>query len=219
MNTKHHAAVVFSTLVLLAPFALVAQPPAPPAPPAPSADALTARLLELTPGGEDLSEQPSQSFQVHLLVADVGSGETSFEGLSKSAQKALVDLRDFLPFTTYRLLDFAWLRSSGYASAKMRGPEERLFRVSLRHRSPSEETGGQIFVSHFELSESSETPVADALRSRVMPQGAVVAPLARTPLISTSFRMEVGETVVVGTSRLDGERKALVVLLTAVPES
>jgi hypothetical protein len=35
------------------------------------------------------------------------------------------------------------------------------------------------------------------------------------PLIRTSFSMDVGETVVVGTSRLDGD-KALIVLLTAV---
>lgn len=38
---------------------------------------------------------------------------------------------------------------------------------------------------------------------------------ARRSLIDTSFRMDVGETVVVGTSRLQGD-KALIVLLTAV---
>jgi hypothetical protein len=36
-------------------------------------------------------------------------------------------------------------------------------------------------------------------------------------VIDTSFTMDVGETVVVGTSRLKGNGKALIALLTAVP--
>jgi hypothetical protein len=39
----------------------------------------------------------------------------------------------------------------------------------------------------------------------------------RRPVIDTSFRMDVGETVVVGTSRVKGGDKALIALLTAVP--
>jgi hypothetical protein len=42
-----------------------------------------------------------------------------------------------------------------------------------------------------------------------------VASVGGAPLIDTSFRMDVGETVVVGTSRLQGST-ALIVLLTAV---
>jgi hypothetical protein len=36
-------------------------------------------------------------------------------------------------------------------------------------------------------------------------------------VIDTSFSMDVGETVVVGTSRLRGGSRALIALLTAVP--
>ena len=36
-------------------------------------------------------------------------------------------------------------------------------------------------------------------------------------MIDTSFTMDVGETVVVGTSRLKANSKALIALLTAVP--
>jgi hypothetical protein len=36
-------------------------------------------------------------------------------------------------------------------------------------------------------------------------------------VIDTTFRMDVGETVVVGTSRLKGGSRALIALLTAVP--
>ena len=37
------------------------------------------------------------------------------------------------------------------------------------------------------------------------------------PLLETSFGMKAGETVVVGTAKLDGPSKALVVLLSALP--
>jgi hypothetical protein len=36
-------------------------------------------------------------------------------------------------------------------------------------------------------------------------------------IMNTSFTMDIGETVVVGTSRLKGNSKALIALLTAVP--
>jgi hypothetical protein len=39
----------------------------------------------------------------------------------------------------------------------------------------------------------------------------------RSSIIDTSFTMDVGETVVVGTSRLKGGTKAIIALLTAVP--
>ena len=41
------------------------------------------------------------------------------------------------------------------------------------------------------------------------------AAVGRRPVIDTSFTMDIGETVVVGTSRLKGD-KALIALLTAV---
>jgi chemotaxis response regulator CheB len=41
--------------------------------------------------------------------------------------------------------------------------------------------------------------------------------IVRASTIDTSFTMDVGETVVVGTSRLKGGTKALIALLTAVP--
>jgi hypothetical protein len=48
-------------------------------------------------------------------------------------------------------------------------------------------------------------------------RGGATAPLARSSFIDTSFTMDVGETVVVGTSRLRGGTKAIIALLTAVP--
>lgn len=48
------------------------------------------------------------------------------------------------------------------------------------------------------------------------PDGEDVSP---KDLLRTSFQLDSGETVVVGTSRLNGGDSALVVLVTAVPPS
>jgi hypothetical protein len=45
------------------------------------------------------------------------------------------------------------------------------------------------------------------------------AKASRSAVIDTSFTMDVGETVVVGTSRVAGGDKALIALLTAVPQN
>ena len=47
--------------------------------------------------------------------------------------------------------------------------------------------------------------------------GAPLAPQPLRPLLETSFGMKAGETVVVGTAKLDGPSKALVVILSALP--
>ena len=60
-----------------------------------------------------------------------------------------------------------------------------------------------------------ERRIAD-LRMRVE-RGGPRAQFARSATIDTSFTMDVGETVVVGTSRMKGGTKALIALLTAVP--
>jgi hypothetical protein len=46
-----------------------------------------------------------------------------------------------------------------------------------------------------------------------------IAAMKSRSIIDTSFTMDVGETVVVGTSRLAGGDKALIALLTAVPRT
>ena len=48
-------------------------------------------------------------------------------------------------------------------------------------------------------------------------KAAAIAPKSGATLIGTVFAIDVGETVVVGTSHLGGGQKALIALLTAVP--
>jgi hypothetical protein len=68
-----------------------------------------------------------------------------------------------------------------------------------------------------EKEKSSPDPAkTDALQAQMQQSRAsALARLQARAVIDTSFRMSLGETVVVGTSRLQGS-KALVVLLTAV---
>ncbi len=172
--------------------------------PAPRARSVFGQTPALAP---DSSDRPTYSFQISLLLADI-QGTGGFEGLSKNAQKALEDLRDFLPFKSYRLLDFAWLRTSSVSSARVQGPEGRDYELSL-HLGTQGQDSGQLHIARFDLRDTSTLNL-----------GADSGALHRTKsLISTSFGMEEGETVVVGTSRLEGDKRALVVLLTAVPTS
>ncbi|MEM7350579.1 MAG: hypothetical protein AAF657_07220 [Acidobacteriota bacterium] len=177
--------------------------------PAPRPRSLTSRAYAaaLAPV-PDAVNRKTYSFQVSLLLADTTNG-VEFEGLSKNAQKALEDLRDFLPFKSYRLLDFAWLRTSHRSSARVQGPEGKTYELKLQLGLEPNEDSDRLFVAGFDLSDTSRDPEPTN------------APLIRRQrsLISTSFGMQEGETVVVGTSRLEGDQRALVVLLTAVPTS
>jgi len=58
----------------------------------------------------------------------------------------------------------------------------------------------------------------EAQERQVERRVAAQARAGNRPVINTSFSMDVGETVVVGTSRLSGNSKALIALLTAVPQ-
>ncbi len=196
----------FPILLVLASLATTAL-----AQPAPKARAMAEAgrpVLSQVPVAPGAPERTTYSFQISLLLADV-EGDGTYEGLSKNAQKALEDLKDFLPFQSYRLLDFAWLRTSMRSSAQVKGPDGRTFQLSMHLGSWGDQSSGKIHISNFDLRETSGVNLD------------VEAGLLQAPqeLISTSFSMEEGETVVVGTSRLDGDQRALVVLLTAVPTS
>ena len=199
-------------LILLSAFAgsALAQTPAPTPSPAVRAYVEASRLptLAQVPNAPNAPDRPTYAFQISLLLAEI-DGSGSYEGLSNNARKALEDLRDFLPFDSYRLLDFAWLRTSVRSSARVKGPDGRTFRLTLNLGGWRDDETAKIYISNFDLRETTGTNLD------------VQNGLLRGPqeLISTSFGMEEGETVVVGTSRLDGDQRALVVLLTAVPAS
>ena len=140
------------------------------------------------------SAPPTQVFQLVLLAAGNKSNGPA-PTLSAGAQKALDDMKKFLPFTHYRMLDTALLRvtQNDVAHAQIAGFDPNRYTVAMRFRSGGTD-GKALFIDGFGLKEMND----------------------RT-LIQTSFSMNVGETVVVGTSSVGAEQDSLVAILTALP--
>jgi len=211
-----------------------------------------------------------QGFSVVLVLGDLQGGPIT-DNIPQAARKALADMKDFLPYKSYRLLDSAWILGSRNLSARMRGADDQEYGLSLT-AGPSRDDPKPLYLT-FQLRDT-DTPkpgtvstdveparvrqVADQLvaerfkieqqlqnlQERLGPShpdvvrmkarladlnrelsetGVRDAAFAKRAgnccLISTGFTMDIGETVVVGTSRLRGGDKALIALLTAVPRS
>lgn len=207
------AAVVASHALAFAQPAPAPSPMATPATaPAPSA---RPRAAPETPAPEGRrAGDRTFTFQLVLLVAD-SQGGSRFENVPANAQKALDDVKGFLPYTNYRLLDLAWIRSSRNAEAQIAGPDGRSLSASLRFFSDAADPD-RIDVQRLVIVEAPKPPLLlEAPRSDGAPTA--LAPQPLRPLLETSFGMRAGETVVVGTAKLDGPSKALVVLLSALP--
>src|SRR5688572_2828944 len=75
-----------------------------------------------------------QGYSVVLLLGDM-KGADAIDSVPHSARKALTDLKDFLPYKNYRLLDSQWaLCCSGSAPAltRLRGPDDAEYELELR---------------------------------------------------------------------------------------
>lgn len=225
-----------------------------------------------------------QGFSVVLVLGDLQGGTTS-DNVPAAARKALTDMKDFLPYKSYRLLDVQWTLccSRGQNTSvvsRLRGADGQEYELSLstsvvedrdrlgvrfqlREPSASYSDAGaapsevivelEREVTRLEEQLESATKNAQSraeiglgrpadqdqniqeLRSKVA-QMEIRLARARSEqrrsslqsrsakggssraVIDTSFAMDVGETVVVGTSRVAGGDKALIALLTAVPQ-
>ncbi len=147
--------------------------------------------------------------QVVLLVGKI-TGASAMKNVPANTHKALEDIRGFLPFKSYEHLDTSLIRSNGNARGLLKGPNGTEYILGLSFRTAREKNKEILIFQRFHLSEGSRVP-------DVASTGPGVAPRSRPDIISTSFSVEVGETIVVGTSRLNGGEEALIVLLTAIP--
>lgn len=136
----------------------------------------------------------TQSFQLVLLGAGNKPNGPS-PTLSPGAQKALADIQGFLPFKHYRLLDVALVRvnQEDVAQAQVAGLGAYPYNLALRFRAGGED-GKKLFIDGFNLEDEKDNN-----------------------LIQTTFVMDAGETVVVGTSSVPTLEEALVAILTALP--
>jgi len=212
-----------------------------------------------------VGELGPQGYSVVLVLGE-GQSTTIAENVPAGARKALADMKDFLPYRGYRLLDAQWILGSQRSTSRLRGPDDEAYQLTLR----TTQLGTRVHVT-FQLQETSTVSVittrdadeaaavraeAEALQQRlgrlqaehaamvkrlgdkhpaVASTGAEIenlkmrlaafesgdarprSLLGGRGVIDTTFSMEIGETVVVGTSRMRGGDKALIALLTAVP--
>jgi len=191
--------------------------------------ALASTSLASAQGGINSEEAlETRLVQINLLAASK-TGNSDLSDLPANTRKAIEDIKDFLPFKSYRILDTSLVRAlvgthnrgSRPAKTFMTGPDGTKLQVELRMI--SEKDTGEILVQQFEVSpdmlsrfkavtvnpdqEDTSAP-AIAPRADLLDMGA---------LISTSFTAHLGQTVVVGSSRLNGGDDALIVLFTALP--
>jgi hypothetical protein len=181
-----------------------------------NADAATHERLARALTREDAPR--TQSFQLTLLAADnrAGGADAAPE-LPKAAQKALQDMKDFLPFKSYRVLDMAWLRTTGSAEAHLAGDDQTAFTAELQFGRVGDPAAKELLVERFVL-RALRSPRPRAAEPAASGKAAPESPgPLHEDLIRTTFGIHVGETVVVGTSKQGGDSSALVVLLTAVP--
>ena len=149
-----------------------------------------------------------QMFHIALVVAENEPGQASQQNLPKGVEKAIADVRDFLPFRSYRIIDSALVRANGRGKALLKGPNGEQYAANLYYRDTDEK--GSLLVDQFALVKQ-EKPSPDA-----KPLAPGVAPLPPEQPLVSSFRIARGETVVVGSSGL-GQGRALIVVLTAMP--
>jgi hypothetical protein len=194
---------------------LFAQAPAPqPAPATPASPATPAPRVRVAPlrtprarqaptpraGAPATTNADVRSLSIVLLSGEM-EGPAVSDDVPMAARKAIEDLRDFLPFKSYRLYD------SGVVGV----PSDTLPAV-VRLRGG---TGPQLFeatVSKPPASPSLDVALRDLVTSQTT-KGASGLPLAT--VMSASIRVNNGESVVVGTSRIRGDR-ALVLVITGL---
>lgn len=184
---------ILSLLLLLAAAPLIADDGETPAPPAASA----------APHG---ASARTQLFQV-VLVRAAMNGSEELVGIPKNAEKALRDIHDFLPFKSYKVLDTGLLRleENGFSKLRVDGIPPQQYDVAVAWQPASQKKLRIWAFSVYAVRAPGSVP---------LPKG--VSPPAERPIIDTSFSIDVGETIVVGTSKLGGDQ-ALIVLFTALP--
>ena len=254
------------------------------APVAPSGQRATQPRPVMPPGDAPPSQRQARvnwdatgmrGFSVALVIGDLTGASTAADNLPAGAKKALSDMRDFLPYKSYRLLDTHWILccSSSQASVagRLRGSEEGEYSFQIYARPASESAELAITFSLRDVGAGASASSADHAMATVLSaehsrrlselqreqqelerrhsdaraksgdntpeqvklraeledarrkvrelqreRGATTRSTIRStrPVLNSTFNMKVGETVVIGTSRLKGD-KALIALLTA----
>ncbi len=147
------------------------------------------------------SAPTTHEFQITLIRAR--PGQLSLPDLPSDALEVLDDIAHVLPYQDFELIDVGWMRTHRQASVRM--GEAASFEAYLEFQDTAE--AQYLLVYEFGLTQREFERDGEG---RVHYGGTET-------LLSSSFGITVGETVVVGTSRLNGpDKEALIVLLKAV---
>jgi hypothetical protein len=195
------------------------------------------------------AQSSQRGFSVVLLLGET-QATTGGDSLppAPGLRKALSDVKDFLPYKGYRVLDTQWLRGG---STRMKGPDDQEYDVDLivdtiplvplctkdcvlnvlfhlqevgAAANSSEEYGRSMQVANL-LQERAGTVAKlpsmqgaelQMWKARIEQIDKQIRLAKARKLIDSRFQMVLGETVVVGTSKIGGGDKGLVVLLTSV---
>jgi hypothetical protein len=119
---------------------------------------------------------PRRAFNVVLLLGDmVGPGYP--KPIPEAAMRALSDMRDFLPYKGYNLLDTQWIISGGSpAITRLRGLDEQDYELELRaelRASPTPGTGAPNpanIAVRFVLRDAMESSAGDSKLSPLHPK-------------------------------------------------
>ena len=132
MRNVVRAVLAAVTLALAAAPAGAQQAPAEAAPvkKTPSSEAAPPKMV---PAPYSSSAIPRRGFNVVLLLGDM-QGVDAQDSIPVAARKALSDMKDFLPYKSYRLLDTQWIigGTSGPALTRLRGADEQEYELELR---------------------------------------------------------------------------------------
>ena len=209
----------------------------------------------------DPSGERRLGFSIVLLLGDTKGSGATVDTLPIAARKALSDVKDFLPYKDYKLLDAQWVLccGGGPVMTRLSGPDGREYAANMdvtREGPKLEALGIRFLLMDVGGTDTKGAPGGRAIENveadlkalaieredlqrryrandpRVVKNETLIRTLeaelaklqgraaadVRRPVMEASFKIAVGETVVVGTSRLRGGDRALIAILTAAPQ-
>lgn len=141
----------------------------------------------------------------HIIVLSASPDGVIASNVPESARSALDDVSDFLPFSGFDVLGSGWIRTSSHGRTTLAGTVEFIAELAFR---PTTDPVAPLLIEEFSVYQNKQ------IEMRV--DGNVTTQYMRSGTLETTFTISPGETVVVGTSKLNGDDSAVVVLLTAV---
>ena len=152
----------------------------------------------------------TQQFSIVLIVSSVLTDPPT-DNIPPHARKALEDMKAFLPFKSYRLFGTTEItqQPGRFATARITGGDNQTFEITMvRQMGWSDSNGANGGAARPPLS---LTFILKDVTGKPDPSASDAG-----VVMNTLVTMEVGETIVVGTSRVGGSR-GLLALLTALP--